>query len=125
MNGILGGDTAESLKDAKDKDITEIRAFYQEKLDKVEAERIDAIIAAYKGTDADKVNALLTSLQTHYNTRVAEIKAECKSKEDEILKTYNDRLAALDAPPSEEDMNIGNPDLLIYTLDITISVYDN
>lgn len=125
MNGILGGDTAESLAEAKDKDIKEIRAFYQEKLDKVEAERIDAIIAAYKGTDADKVNALLASLQTHYNTRVAEINAECKSKEDEILKTYNDRLAALDAPPSEEDMNIGNPDLLIYTLDITISVYDN
>lgn len=124
INGVLGADTIDSLTAAKDKDIKEVRDFYQVKIDKIEAERVEAIIAAYKGTDQDKVNALLMALQAHYDARVAEVRAECESKEAEIMKTFNDRVAALEAPPSSDDVGLGNPDLLIYTLDITFSVFD-
>ena len=124
INGVLGADTIDSLTAAKDKDIKEVRDFYQIKIDKIEAERVEAIIAAYKGTDQDKVNALLIALQAHYDARVAEVRAECESKEAEIMKTFNDRVAALESPPSSEDVGLGNPDLLIYTLDITFSVFD-
>ena len=124
INGILGSDTIESLTAAKDKDIKEIRDFYQVQIDKIEAERIEAIIAAYKGTDQDKVSALLIALQEHYNSRVAAVRAECESKEAEIMKTYNDRVAALESPSVSDEEGLGNPDLLVYTLDITFSVYD-
>lgn len=124
INGILGSDTIESLTAAKDKDIKEIRDFYQIQIDKIEAERIESIIAAYKGTDQEKVNALLTALQAHYDSRVAAVRAECSAKEAEIMKTYNDRVAALESPSISDETGLGNPDLLIYTLDITFSVYD-
>ncbi len=124
INGVLGADTIESLTIAKDKDIKEIRDFYQVQIDKIEAERIEAIIAAYKGTDQEKVNALLKVLQEHYNERVAAVRAECAAKEAEIMKTYNDRVAALESPSVSDEVGLGNPDLLIYTLDITFSVYD-
>jgi hypothetical protein len=125
INGMLGADTLESLTIAKDKDIEEIRAFYQTKLDAVEEDQVNAILAAYKGTDPDKVMALLTALNAHYETLKNDIREECAVKEAEILKTYNDRVAALDTPATGYGVDIGNPDLLVYTLDITISVYTN
>lgn len=122
VNGVLGADTIESLTKAKDKDIEEIQAFYQEMIDALEAERVDALIAACQGTDQDKVAALLAALNDYYDGRVAEVRAECEKKEAEILKTYNDRVAALQNPPAAGGTELGNPDLLIYTLDITFSV---
>jgi hypothetical protein len=124
INGILGEDTVKSLTAAKDKDVAENNAFYQVKIDKIEAERIVAVLAAYNGKDSEKVSALLRAVHAYYDAKVAEVEAERALKENEILKTFNDRIAALDNPTSEEN-GLGNPDLLIYTLDITISVYNN
>ena len=129
INGILGEDTKESLTAAKDKDVKEVMDFYQERLDKIEDDYFERILYIYRGQETgisqDKINASIAAALQIHDTRKAETIAERDAKIAEIIKTYNDRIAALDNPPSSDDMGLGNPDLLIYTLDITISVYND
>lgn len=124
VSGILGDDTIEILENAKIRDVETVKLECQEMLDKIEKERIDAIIAAYRGVDQNKVNALIAALNEHYDNRIVETKAERDARIEFITNEYDQRINALKNPTVEGDTSIANPDLLIYTLDITFSVYD-
>ena len=119
-NGILGPDTVASLTRAKNKDIEEIEKVYEEKIKLIEAERQDAIIAAYKG-EPTKIQALLQSIKEYYDAKVLEERELCEAEKAVVMKTYNERVAVIGSVIQNES-GMGNPDLLIYTLDITISV---
>ena len=124
LSGIIGMETVDSLKAEKQKAIEENIVKYDEILANIESERLRAIMEAYNGTDAEKIEALVNALNAHYDKRVDEAKAERDAKEAEIIKDFDDRIAAIEqGMPDEEDFNLADPNMLFYTLDITFAVH--
>jgi hypothetical protein len=124
INGILGENTIESLARERDKNIEEVRAFYNARIDAITADMIAAINGAAEGgvIDPSKVHTLQNAIESHFKSRIDAEKAACAVKEEAIWKTYNDRVDSIGNPSSGDNLDLGNPDLLLYTLDITFSV---
>ena len=124
VSGVLGDDTIQILEDCKLRDIENTKLEYQKLLELIEKERVDAIIAAYKGLDQSKVNSLINALNEYYDAKIAATQLELAGKLEQIAKDYDYRIESLTNPPATGDATLANPDILIYTLDITFSVYD-
>lgn len=126
LSGVIGMETVDSLKTEKAKAIAENAATYEQILATIESERLNAIMEAYNGTDAAKIEALVLALNAHYDKRSAETKAERDAKAAAIAKDFDDRIAAIEqGKPDEDDFNLADPDLLFYTLDLTFSVHSS
>ena len=83
------------------------------------------MIAAYAGDDQNKINALLAEINDYYGKAITEAELERDNKITEIRVAYDTRIDAFENIPTDpDDVTLANPDLLIYTLDITFSVYD-
>jgi hypothetical protein len=98
-------------------------------------------MTAYKYPDKTKVSALLQDIKAYYDGLVADENAQRAIEEAGVLEIYNARVEALQKPVVEDnvvegeegedveveipiDETLAHPELLIYTLDITFSVYD-
>lgn len=138
-NGVLGSYTIISLANERDSNINDINAYYDARIKDIEEDRIDAIMTAYKYPDKSKVSALLQDIKSYYDGLVAEENANREIEKAAVLAIYNARVEALQKQPVEElpegeegvdapeiqiDETLAHPELLIYTLDITFSVYD-
>ncbi len=124
VSGVLGEDTIKILEDCKLRDIEAAKLEYQQLLELIESERIEAIVAAYKGLDQNKVNSLINALNAYYDQKKVDTQLELDAKLEQITKDYDYRIESLTHPPVDGDSTLANPDILIYTLDITFSVYD-
>jgi hypothetical protein len=124
VSGVLGEDTIKILEDCKLRDTEDAKLKYQKLLELIEKERVDAIIAAYKGLDQSKVNSLINALNEYYDEKIAATQLELSATLEQIAKDYDYRITSLTNPPASGDATLANPDILIYTLDITFSVYD-
>lgn len=125
VSGALGNDTVEILKQIKENAILATEEEYTKKMNDLKAEKLAMMIAAYQGEDQNKINALLAEINDYYGKAMSDAEAEKIKKINEITTGYDDRIAALENPPSDSsNVALANPELLIYTLDITFSVYD-
>jgi hypothetical protein len=140
-NGVLGSYTFIALALERDRDLEEIGVRYDAKIKSIEEDRIAAIMTAYKYPDKTKVSALLQDIKDYYDGLVADENAQRAIEEAGVLEIYNARVEALQKPVVEDnvvegeegedveveipiDETLAHPELLIYTLDITFSVYD-
>ena len=124
LSGLIGNETVESLTAAMENAIAENAAYYENRISNIEKERVASIIAAGNGTDADKVAELVNALNKHYDNQVTAVRNELAVKEAEIRQEYQARIDAIEGNNNQEEgFNIANPDMLIYTLDITFSVH--
>lgn len=126
LSGLIGQETVKALRAAKEAAIEENKVKYDEIISNIEMQRLDSIMEAYNGAATgvtpDKIEALVNSLNDYYDQKVEETKAECAAEEAAIAKSYDDRIAALEKDVSDEVFNLADPDMLIYTLDITFAV---
>ena len=126
LSGLIGQETVKALMAAKEAAIEENKVKYDEIISNIEMQRLDSIMEAYNGAATgvtpDKIEALVNSLNDYYDQKVEETKAECAAEEAAIAKSYDDRIAALEKDVSDEAFNLADPDMLIYTLDITFAV---
>lgn len=126
LSGLIGQETVKALMAAKEAAIEENKVKYDEIISNIEMQRLDSIMEAYNGAATgvtpDKIEALVNSLNDYYDQKVEETKAECAAEEAAIAKSYDDRIAALEKDVSDEVFNLADPDMLIYTLDITFAV---
>lgn len=126
LSGLIGQETVKALRAAKEAAIEENKVKYDEIISNIEMQRLDSIMEAYNGAATgvtpDKIEALVNSLNNYYDQKVEETKAECAAEEAAIAKSYDDRIAALEKDVSDEVFNLADPDMLIYTLDITFAV---
>ena len=126
LSGLIGQETVKALMAAKEAAIEENKVKYDEIISNIEMQRLDSIMEAYNGAATgvtpDKIEALVNSLNDYYDQKVEETKAECAAEEAAIAKSYDDRIAALEKDVSDEAFNLADPDMLIYTLDITVAV---
>lgn len=133
-SGVMGGNPVLTLTEQKDKDLADSQAIFDEKVAEIEAERIAALLEAYRSVEGGKVDDLVESLNLYYNKMIENEETAKMVRDRNIIKTYNDRLDALDIEPPVDidgdgevdviiDDSIADPDLLLYTLDITFNVY--
>ena len=126
LSGLIGQETVKALMAAKEAAIEENKVKYDEIISNIEMQRLDSIMEAYNGAATgvtpDKIEALVNSLNDYYDQKVEETKAECAAEEAAIAQSYDDRIAALEKDVSDEAFNLADPDMLIYTLDITFAV---
>lgn len=129
LSGLIGQETVEALKQAKLEAIQENKLKYDAIIANIETERMNSIKEAYNalqdGVDIEKVEALVLSLHEYYDKKVDNTKQECLDVENAIIKDFDERIAAISKTPSDEEFNLANPDLLIYTLDITFAVHSD
>lgn len=127
LSGLIGQETINSLKIAKQNAIDENKTKYDEIIASLEEQRLKSIIEAYNGSSGgasqDKIDALVNSLNAYYDQRVADAKQECSEQEAIIAKNYDDRISALEQDFVQGEFNLADPDMLIYTLDITFAVH--
>lgn len=124
VSGVLGEDTIKILEDCKLRDIEAAKLEYKNLMELIEKERVESIMAAYKGLDQSKVNSLINALNEYYDAKITSTQLELSSTLEQIAKDYDYRIQSLTSPPASGDATLANPDILIYTLDITFSVYD-
>lgn len=127
LSGLIGQETVNALKIAKQNAIDENKIKYDEIIASLEEQRLKSIMEAYNGSSEgvsqDKIDALVASLNDYYDQRVADTRRECAEKEAEIAKNYDDRISALEQDIVDGEFNLADPDMLIYTLDITFAVH--
>lgn len=127
LSGLIGQETVNALKIAKQNAIDENKIKYDEIIASLEEQRLKSIMEAYNGSSEgvsqDKIDALVASLNDYYDQRVADTRRECAEKEAEIAKNYDDRISALEKNIVDGEFNLADPDMLIYTLDITFAVH--
>lgn len=127
LSGLIGQETINALKVAKQAAIDENKVKYDGIIAEIEKQRLQSIMEAYNGSadgiTTDKIEALVASLNAYYDRRVADTRAECTEKEAQIAKNYDDRISALEKDFVDEEFNLADPDMLIYTLDITFKVH--
>ena len=125
VSGALGNDTIDILQEIKENAIVLIQEEYTKKINDLKAEQLAMMIAAYAGDDQNKINALLAEINDYYGKAITDAELERDNKITEIRVAYDTRIDAFENVPTDpDDVTLANPDLLIYTLDITFSVYD-